>query len=68
MNKTDELKKIVAEKNTTLDALAAHLGMHRSTLYRKLKGGIEGLTLGEIKEISCFLGLCDSERRNLFGV
>ena len=68
MNKTDELKRIVATKNTTLDALAAHLGINRSTLYRKTKGGIEGLTLGEMKEITCFLGLCDSERRNIFGV
>ena len=68
MNKTTELKKIVAKKNTTLDALSSHLGMHRSTLYRKTKGGIEGLTLGEIKQISCFLGLCDSERRDIFGV
>ncbi len=68
MTETENLKKIVEKRNTTLDALSLHLGIHRSTLYRKTRGGIESLTLGEAKKISSFLALSDSERRRIFGV
>ncbi len=68
MTETENLKMIVEKRNTTLDALSGHLGIHRSTLYRKTKGGIEGLTLGEARKISSFLGLDESERRSIFGV
>ncbi len=65
-DKTNYLKQKIVEKNTTQEALAMALGIDRSTLYRKMKGGISSLTLGEAKKITEFLGLSESEASYVF--
>lgn len=65
-DKTEYLKQKIVERNTTQEALAMALGMDRSTLYRKMKGGISSLTLGEAKKISKFLGLSEKEASYVF--
>ncbi|MBQ7836898.1 MAG: helix-turn-helix domain-containing protein [Clostridia bacterium] len=61
-----EFKRTVAQKNTTLEAVATALGIDRSTLYRKTKGGLSSLTIGEAKRITKFLNLSDKEATELF--
>ena len=68
MTKYEELKRAIIRRNTTLDALSVNLGMHRSTLYRKTKEGIDGLTIGEAKAITRYLGLSERESRRIFGI
>lgn len=45
------LKAMIAERGTTLAAVADSAGMNRSTFYRKLKHDGNGLTIGEIHKI-----------------
>lgn len=68
MDTTKALKAIVAERNTTLDAVASVLGIHRTTLYRRIKEGCDNLTLGEAKKIVGFLRLSESEAGRIFGM
>lgn len=65
-NKGKELKRMIVEKNTTQEAVASALGINRSTLYRKTKGGLSSLTLGEAKAITDYLKLSEAEVRSLF--
>ncbi len=65
-NKSTKLKRLIAKKNTTLEALATALGMDRSTLYRKMKGGLSSLTIGDAEKIIKFLALSEEEIRFLF--
>lgn len=65
-DKAKYLKKKIVEKNTTQEALAMALGIDRSTLYRKMKGGLSCLTLSEAKKISKYLGLSETEAFNVF--
>lgn len=66
METTNNFKRTVAQKNTTLEAVALALGIDRSTLYRKTKGGLSSLTLGEAKRITKFLRLSEAEATELF--
>ena len=66
VDKTVKFKRAVAQKNTTLEAVAMSLGRDRSTLYRKTKGGLSSLTIGEAKRITKFLDLSDKEATELF--
>ncbi|MBE6714690.1 MAG: helix-turn-helix transcriptional regulator [Ruminococcaceae bacterium] len=63
-----KLKRTIAMKNTTLEAVAEVLGVNRSTLYRKLKSGGGGITLSDAKSISEYLGLSKAETLNIFWV
>lgn len=45
------LKAMIAERGTTLEAVADSAGMNRSTFYRKLKQDGNGLTIREIHKI-----------------
>ena len=56
------IKQKIIEQNTTQEALATALGINRSTLYRKLKGGVSQLTLGEARIIFDYLKFSESER------
>ncbi len=56
------IKQKIIEQNTTQEALATALGIDRSTLYRKLKGGVSQLTLGEAKIIFDYLKFSESEK------
>ncbi len=67
MGKGTALKQVIAEKNTTLEAVACILGINRTTLYRKMKGGLSSLTLLEAEKISKYLNLTENESRDLFG-
>ena len=59
---TNLIKQKIIEQNTTQEALAMAMGIDRSTLYRKLKGGITSLTLGEARIIFDYLNFSESER------
>ena len=65
-DKAKYLKEKIVEKNTTQEALAMALGIDRSTLYRKMKGGLAYLTLSEAEKISKYLGLSEKEAFNVF--
>lgn len=60
------LKRTIASKNTTLDAVAGILGIDRSTLYRKLRGDARGITLKEAQKISDYLELDICETIRIF--
>lgn len=59
---TSFIKQKIIEQNTTQEALATAMGIDRSTLYRKLKGGISSLTLGETKIIFDYLNFSEEEK------
>lgn len=61
-----ELKRMIVEKNTTLDAVARILDINRSTLYRKLRGDARGVTVKEAQSIALYLGLNTDEVLNIF--
>ncbi len=63
---TKELKRLIAEKNTTLEGVASHLGMDRSTLYRKLRDGGGGITLRDAQRTASLLGLSYEETIRIF--
>ena len=62
VNRTNFIKQKIIEQNTTQEALATAMGIDRSTLYRKLKGGVSSLTLGETKIIFEYLNFSNEER------
>ncbi len=66
MNCAEELKRKIAEHNTTLEAVAHTIGVNRSTLYRKLRSGGNRLTVSEASKISKFLNLQPEESFDLF--
>ena len=66
MNCTEELKRKIAEQNTTLEAVVHTLGVNRSTLYRKLRSGGNRLTVSEASKICKFLNLQPEESFDLF--
>ncbi len=61
-----KLKEMIAEKNTTLEAVAGILGIDRTTLYRKLRTNANGLTVNEARRISSFLRLSVGESMAIF--
>lgn len=66
MNCSEELKRRIAEQNTTLEAVAHTLGVNRSTLYRKLRGGGKKLTISDVSKISQILNMQPEEFFDLF--
>ena len=62
VNRTNFIKQKIIEQNTTQEALATAMGIDRSTLYRKLKGGVSSLTLGEARIIFDYLNFSESEK------
>lgn len=60
------LKRMIAEKNTTMEGMALFLGIDRSTLYRKLRDGGGGITVHDAHMIASFLGLSDHETIRIF--
>lgn len=61
-----KLKGAVVEKNTTLEALAANIGVDRSTIYRKIQNGGLTYTIGEIHKIVEALQLTQEEVLAIF--
>ena len=66
MDCAQRLKAKVAEKNTTMEAIANLAGMDRSTLYRKLRDNGEKLTLGDMARICDVLRLSPRDCVDLF--
>ena len=62
----DFLKEKIAAANLTQDSLAINIGMNPSTLYRKIKGGGEGFTVGEIHRLVDELHLSDKDAQAIF--
>lgn len=62
----DFLKEKIAAANLTQDSLAIKIGMNLSTLYRKIKGGGEGFTVGEIHRLVDELHLSDKDAQAIF--
>lgn len=60
------LKEKIAAANLTQDSLAIKIGMNPSTLYRKIKGGGEGFTVGEIHRLVDELHLSDKDAQAIF--
>lgn len=65
-NSMDVLKEKIAAANLTQDLLAAKIGMNPSTLYRKIKSGGAGFTVGEVHRIVDELHLTDVEAQDIF--
>ncbi|WP_294759225.1 helix-turn-helix transcriptional regulator [uncultured Gemmiger sp.] len=65
-NSMDVLKEKIAAANLTQDLLAAKIGMNPSTLYRKIKSGGAGFTVGEVHRIVDELHLTDIEAQDIF--
>lgn len=62
----DFLKEKIAAANLTQDSLAIKIGMNPSTLYRKIKSGGEGFTVGEIHRLVDELHLSDKDAQAIF--
>lgn len=60
-----KLRGKMVEKGINVETLADHLGINRSTLYRKLEGG-EKFTIGDAHKIKVLLELTDEEARAIF--
>lgn len=60
------LKQKIVEKNETMDSVAKSAGMDRSTMYRKMKKGSNGFTVGEAKTIADVLQLTQNEAEKIF--
>lgn len=55
MNTSEVIKKLCAERNISLAALAQSIGQSRQNLYQKLKRG--SLSSDELRQISSVLGI-----------
>ena len=60
-----KLRGIIVEKGFTQESLSKAIGMHISTLNRKLKDG-EDFTIGETNKIVDVLELSKEEALNIF--
>lgn len=60
----DKLNGKIVERGTTKEALAAAIGINRSTLYRRLKNGT--LRVCDVHKICEFLSLSAAEAVDIF--
>lgn len=60
----DKLNGKIVERGTTKEALAAAIGINRSTLYRRLKNGT--LRVCDVHKICEFLSLSTAEAIDIF--
>lgn len=61
----NKLKGKIIEQGLTIARVADLIGMHRSSLYRKINGH-ERMTVGEAIKIKNILGLTDLEALDIF--
>ena len=61
-----KLKGKITEKDMNVESLAQKIGINKSTLYRKLNGGGEEITIGEATMISKELSLSAEEVTAIF--
>lgn len=60
-----KLKGKIAENGLNVDVLAEKIGIHRSSLYRKLDNA-EKITIGEAMKMKDALGLSNDEAYEIF--
>ncbi|WP_342387200.1 helix-turn-helix domain-containing protein [Salinicoccus bachuensis] len=63
---TLKLKELLTKKNMTQEKVAAAIGMDRSTFYRKMKGGGESFTIGDIQKMVEVIPLTKGEAKDIF--
>lgn len=61
----NKLKGKIVEKGWNVEKLAEHIGVDRSSMYRKLNN-FEKITIGEAKKIKVALGLSNEEASSIF--
>ena len=60
-----KLKGKIVEKGWNVETLAEHIGVERSSMYRKLNN-FEKITIGEAKKITKALNLSNEEASSIF--
>ena len=63
--KSNKLKAKIVEKGLTVEKLAKHIGVTRSSLYRKLNNS-QRITIGEVKCIKEALDMTNEEATDIF--
>lgn len=66
MASINKLKGKIVEKGINISKLAELMDIDRATLYRKLSGGGDKITIREANEISRILGLTKEEVNTIF--
>ena len=61
----NKLKGKIVEKGWNVEKLAEHIGVERSSMYRKLSN-FEKITIGEAKKITIALNLTNEEASSIF--
>ena len=61
----NKLKGKIVEKGWNVETLAEHIGVDRSSMYRKLNN-FEKITIGEAKKITAVLDLSNEEASSIF--
>lgn len=61
----NRLKGKIIEKGWNVETLAEHIGVERSSMYRKLNN-FEKITIGEAKRIKDALNLSNEEASSIF--
>lgn len=61
----NKLKGKIAERGLTISKTAELIGMHKSSLYRKING-FDKMTVNEVMRIKGILGLTDLEALEIF--
>lgn len=60
----DKLNGKIVERRTTKEAIADHIGIDRSTLFRRIRTG--SLRVGDIHKICDYLNLSREEAMDIF--
>lgn len=61
-----KLKAKLVENGKNVDFLAKNIGVNRATIYRKLDGGGNDFTIGEVDKISRVLNLTAEDINGIF--
>lgn len=61
----NKLKGKIVERGWNVETLAEHIGVERSSMYRKLNN-FEKITIGEAKKIRLALNLSNEEASSIF--
>ena len=62
----NKLRGIIVERNTPQEAVADHMGINRSTFYRKLKTGGNTFTVEEVQKMVEAIPLSNDEAIAIF--
>lgn len=66
LTNVDKLKGVIKEKRLTPEKVAKHIGIDKSTMYRKLSNGGDEFTIKQADIISKVLGLTADEAQAIF--